>query len=160
MPCSAVLSSRVTTDQASLKVFIEDLIKRRKNEVKLFVRAGMVQSPYLLEEAATLQAKVLPIAHGRLGYGMKIDVTQFVANKTDSGIPHSLCRTFGRVTSRKMTVPEENTASRPSGESNATQTPRGCHFQGPETFQIGFHVSDCALEVAQSLEKQQRQYRE
>ncbi|KAL2034617.1 hypothetical protein VTO58DRAFT_100534 [Aureobasidium pullulans] len=60
IPCSAVLSSRVTTDQASLKVFIEDLIKRRKNEVKLFLWAGMVQSPYLLEEAATLQAKASP----------------------------------------------------------------------------------------------------
>jgi hypothetical protein len=41
-------------------MFIEDLIKRRKNAVKLFVWAGMVQFPYLLEEAATLQAKVSP----------------------------------------------------------------------------------------------------
>jgi len=107
----------------------------------------MVQSPHHLEEAATLQAKVLPIAHGRLGYVMEIDVTQFVANKTDSGILHSLCRTFGRVTSGKMTAPEANTASRPSSESNSTQRPRGCHHQWHITFQIGFHVSDCALEL-------------
>ena len=94
-----------------------------------------------------MQAKVLPIAHGRLGYGMEIDVTQFVANKTDSEILHSLCRTFGRVTSGMMTAPEANTASRPRGETNSTQTPTGCHFQGPDTFPIGFHVSNCALEL-------------
>lgn len=46
-----------------------------------------------------------------------------------------------------MTVPEANAASRSSGESNSTQTPRGCHFKGPETFQIGFHVSDYTLKL-------------
>ncbi|THZ81959.1 hypothetical protein D6C84_06138 [Aureobasidium pullulans] len=99
----------VTTDWASFKMFIEDLMKRRKNNVKLFVWAGM--------EAAALQAKFSPIAHGRLGYGMEIDVDQFVANKTDDEILHSLCRTFGRVNSGKMTVPEANAASRPSGRN-------------------------------------------
>jgi hypothetical protein len=48
---------------------------------------------------------------------MEIDVTQFVANKTDSRILHSLCRTFGRVNSGKMTVLEANAASRPSGRN-------------------------------------------
>ncbi|THZ28517.1 hypothetical protein D6C89_02575 [Aureobasidium pullulans] len=107
----------VTTDWASFKMFIEDLMKRRKNNVKLFVWAGMVQSPYILQEAAALQAKFSPIAHGRLGYGMEINVDQFVANKTDDEILHSLCRTFGRVNSGKMTVPEANAASRPSGRN-------------------------------------------
>lgn len=66
IPCSAVLSSRVTTDWASFKMFIEDLIKRRKDKVKLFVWSG--KTPYQIDEAATLQAKFSPIAHGRLGY--------------------------------------------------------------------------------------------
>ena len=48
---------------------------------------------------------------------MEIDVTQFVANKTDSRILHSLCGTFGRVNSGKMTVLGANVASRPSGRN-------------------------------------------
>ncbi|THZ06991.1 hypothetical protein D6C91_10325 [Aureobasidium pullulans] len=111
----------VTTDWASFKMFIEDLIKRRKHKVKLFVWGGMIQTPYKLDEAAALQAKFVPIAHGRLGYGMEIDVTQFIADKTDSGVLHSLCRTFGRINSGKMTVPEANAASRPSGRNTFTK---------------------------------------
>ncbi|KAG9602880.1 hypothetical protein KCU77_g2045, partial [Aureobasidium melanogenum] len=81
----------MSTEWASLKLFIRNLVVRRHNIVTIYVWSP-IERPYIdLTEAAPLRSQLQLVAHGRLGYRLAIDVADLIKDQSAHQVAHELC---------------------------------------------------------------------
>jgi hypothetical protein len=70
--------SGLTTNFASLRLFVRDLVKRRGMKVTLYFWS-QIQHPYQQVECRSFTAHFRSILEGRLGWGLSVPVDELIA---------------------------------------------------------------------------------
>jgi hypothetical protein len=91
----------LTTNFGSLRLFVKDLVVRRKMVVSLFFW-GQTQHPYDLIEVRSFTKHFEPILEGRLGWGVFIPVDELIKNHSVSPIVWDMLTAFGMIDSVKV----------------------------------------------------------